>query len=298
MGTYNAQDYLAHQLESIAGQSCIEWTVWISDDGSQDDSLPLIASFQQKWGTQRLKLVSGPGQGFAANFMSLVFNTDIQAEYYAFADQDDIWEPNKLSRALSLIQQTAEDHPAMYCSRTRIVDQWDRELGFSPLFTRPPSFANALIQSLGGANTMIFNHAARRLLVEAGQVNIISHDWWAYLVIAGCGGDIIYDEYPSVRYRQHARNVVGTNTGLRNKWVRLRKLWQGEFRNWIDCNITALNRLSNRLKPENRRLLHTFTAARNAWLLPRLMVLSQSGIYRQTLLGNLGLLFAALFKKI
>ncbi len=298
MGTYNAQKFLARQLDSIAAQSWSTWSVWISDDGSLDESLSIIAAFQQKWTANRVILLAGPQEGFAENFMSLVCNPAIEADYYAYADQDDIWEPDKLARALDRLLTKGKRLPAMYCSRTRLIDEFDRELGLSPLFKKQPSFANALTQNLGGGNTMIFNHAARELLLEAGRVTIISHDWWTYLVVTGCGGCVIYDDYPSVRYRQHSNNLVGTNKGWRNKMIRLRQLWRGEFKKWIDCNVSALQHISKKLNRENAWLLHRFIMARGIWLLPRLIVLKQSGIYRQTFLGNLGLIFAAIFRKV
>jgi hypothetical protein len=75
-------------------------------------------------------------------------------------------------------------------------------------------------------------------------------------------------------------------------------LAQGYFRNLNDRHIQALQRLRSRLTPENQEILDRFAAARNRWLLPRLIGLKRSGIYRQTLLGNLGLVAAAIFKKI
>ena len=75
-----------------------------------------------------------------------------------------------------------------------MLDAENNEFGFSPLFSKPPSFANAIVQNIGGGNTMVFNNALRALLREAGKdVSVISHDWWSYIVAAGCGGKIFYD---------------------------------------------------------------------------------------------------------
>lgn len=298
MATFNAQRFLAMQLDSIAGQCWPEWEIWISDDGSQDESLAVIRAFQQRWGTDRVRLLAGPRKGFAENFISLVCNPAIQADYYAYADQDDIWESDKLRRALHILAARERGQPAMYCSRTRLINENNHEIGLSPLFKKEPSFANALTQCLGGGNTMLFNQAARDLLMEAGRVNVISHDWWTYLVVTGCGGCVIYDKYPSVRYRQHADNLIGCNKGLAHILTRLGKLWRGEFSRWIDCNVSALQQINKKLNQENSRRLRRFIQARRVWLLPRLIVLKQTGIYRQTLLGNLGLLFAAIFRKV
>jgi hypothetical protein len=189
--------------------------------------------------------------------------------------------------------------PALYCSRTQLVDSKNRHIGFSPIFTLQPSFANALVQSIGGANTMVFNDAARRLLCAAGEnVSVNSHDWWTYMVVTGCGGKVFYDPTPTVRYRQHENNLVGANISLRARAERAYRLMRGHFRNWNEKNIEALWRIRSRLTPENRQTLEEFAAARNRWLLPRLIGIKRCGIHRQTLLGNLGLATAAVFKKI
>lgn len=297
--TLHGQPFLAEQLDSIERQTYSNWGLWASDDGSADDTRAILQRYQQKWGAQRLSVRSGPAEGFVSNFLSLTCMAEIQADCYAYSDQDDIWEEDKLQRAVEWLRSIPRDVPALYCSRTRLVDEENRDLGLSPLFTRPPAFANALIQNIGGGNTMVFNHAARRLICEAGQnIEVVSHDSWVYMVVAGCGGQIKYDAYPSLRYRQHGKNLVGTNATWKARRVRIRMLWQGHLRTWNDRHLVALQRLQSRLTPESRRTLDLLARARQRALLPRLIGLKKSGIYRQTLLGNLGLFAAAIFKKI
>ncbi len=297
--TYHGQHFLADQLDSIECQTYPYWEVWASDDGSEDDTHAILERYQRKWGTQRISIHYGPAEGFVSNFLSLTCKADIQADYYAFSDQDDIWEADKLQRAVEWLRNVPAEVPALYCSRTRLVDAENRDLGLSPLFHKPPSFANALIQNIGGANTMVFNEAARRLLREAGEnIEVVSHDSWAYMVVTGCGGKVKYDAYPSLRYRQHGGNLVGTNSTWAARRVRIRMLWQGHLRTWNERHLIALQRLQPRLTPESRYTLELLARARKRSLVPRLIDLKKSGIHRQTLLGNLGLLAAAIFKKI
>ncbi|KQV44857.1 glycosyltransferase family 2 protein [Duganella sp. Root336D2] len=297
--TYHGQHFLADQLDSIERQTHPNWEVWASDDGSEDDTHAILERYQGKWGAQRISIHNGPAEGFVSNFLSLTCKADIEADYYAFSDQDDIWEADKLQRGLEWLRNVSKDVPALYCSRTRLVDAENRELGLSPLFAKPPSFANALIQNIGGANTMIFNDAARRLLREAGEnIEVVSHDSWAYMVVTGCGGKVKYDAYPTLRYRQHDNNVVGMNTTWAARRTRIRMLWQGHLSTWNERHLIALQRLQPRLTPESRHTLELLARARKRSLVPRLIDLKKSGIHRQTLLGNLGLLAAAIFKKI
>lgn len=297
--TCEGQRYLAEQLDSFAAQSHTNWEVWVSDDASKDNTRTILKAYTQKWPERRLSIHSGPAKGFAANFLSLVCKADIKADYYAYSDQDDIWEADKLARAVTRLKSVPRNIPALYCSRTRLVDADNNEIGLSPLFSKSPSFANALMQNIGGGNTMVFNHAARALICDAGKnLPIVSHDWWAYMVVSGCGGKVFYDSKPTLRYRQHGGNLFGTNTTWSARLKRTRMLWQGHFRQWNNNNITALRALQDKLTPENREILEHFAQAREMRLIPRLLGLKRSSIHRQTLLGNLGLVAAAIFNKL
>lgn len=299
LGTYFGQNHLAAQLDSIASQTHPNWAVWASDDDSRDTTLTILNSYRERWGPYRLAVRTGPRKGFATNFLSLACCSEIKAEYYAFSDQDDVWDATKLEKALSWLQQMPADIPALYCSRTRLIDDNDNEIGLSPLFEKPPSFRNALVQNIGGGNTMVFNAATRALLAKAGaDIGIVSHDWWAYILVSGCGGNIFYDPKPAIRYRQHAKNLVGTNNGLRAKLRRIQQLWRGRFRGWTDANVRALARFQDLLTEENQRVLDTFNEARKRRFLMRAWGIWKSGVTRQTLAGNLGILAAALFNKI
>jgi glycosyltransferase involved in cell wall biosynthesis len=297
--TYHGQHYLAEQLDSFQAQSHSSWEVCASDDGSEDDTHAILEAYQQKWPAGRLSIHFGPSEGFAANFLSLTCRASIEADYYAYSDQDDVWESDKLERAVRWLQTVPENIPALYCSRTRLVDAENNEIGLSPLFSKPPSFANALIQNIGGGNTMVFNKSARTLLQEAGgDIDVVSHDWWAYMLVTGCGGQVFYDVNPTVRYRQHKNNLVGANTSWGARIVRAKKLLKGRFRHWNDVNIRALQKMYGNLSPEARSILNAFDQARKSALILRLIRLCRSGVYRQTLQGNLGLAVAALLRKL
>jgi len=297
--TYQGERYLPEQLDSLAGQTHANWEIWASDDGSEDSTCSILSSYQMHWPKGRLHLCCGPAEGFSANFISLTCKESIKADYYAYSDQDDIWDADKLARAIQWLKTVPPDIPALYCSRTRLVDIENNEFGISPLFSKPPSFANALIQNIGGANTMVFNNAARSLLREVGEKRpVVSHDWLAYIVVTGCGGLVFYDKKPTLRYRQHDSNLVGCNSDWASRLKRIRMLFHGRFSHWNDSNIAALTAVEHELTPENREILERFALARNMSLVPRLIHLKRSGIYRQTLLGNIGLIAAAVLGKV
>jgi len=300
--TYNGQRYLGEQLDSVATQTYPHWRMWASDDGSQDDTPSILTEYRSKWSSGRLSIVQGEAQGFVANFLSLCCRHEIQADYYAFCDQDDVWEADKLRRAIACLQTVPADIPALYGARTRLVDANNHELGLSAPFMRPPGFAHALTQNIASGNTMVFNHAAIALLRDAGsKVTVVAHDWWLYLLVSGAGGRVFYDAYPSVRYRQHGGNLVGMKTHGLARLVRLRtirEVWQGTFRAGNHRQMQALQAMRAKLSPANCVILDRFMLARNRWLVPRLLGFWQSGIYREPLGSHLGLIAAAILKKI
>ncbi len=300
LGTYEGERFLPAQMNSFARQTHRRWKVWASDDGSKDGTRAILERYKEHWSDERLSIIAGPRAGFVANFMKLTCNPEIAADHYAYADQDDLWEGDKLARAVTWLETVPHDVPALYMSRTRLIDEDDRELGFAPLFTtRPPSFANAMVQNIGGGNTMVLNSAARALLQTAStDVKVVSHDWWAYMLVTGAGGRAFYDPYPGVRYRQHRANVVGSNAGFLARLRRGGLVFAGRFKNWGAINMQALAQTHARLTPENRRIFDDFSAARTGSLPARLLALRRSGVHRQGFVDNIGLYVAALFNRL
>ena len=145
---------------------------------------------------------------------------------------------------------------------------------------------------------MVMNNAAADLLRQAGPLEVVSHDWWAYMLISGAGGEVIYDEYPSLLYRQHGNNQIGANTSWAGRFKRLGLLLSGSFREWNNTNVNALLKVKYLLNKENQVILEEFKNARNSVLLQRVIGLWKLGIFRQTFLGNLALIFAIILKKI
>lgn len=298
LATFNGERHLSRQLDSILMQDHRNWVVYASDDGSSDRTLSILREFQAKAGSDRLVLLKGPQAGYAANFMSLLYRPSVRGDFYAFCDQDDWWEPNKLSRALEWARQQPAGRPALYCGRTWLIDDDGRSVGYSPLFKRRPGFRNALAQSLAGGNTMLLNAATRELMMQVpAGLPVTSHDWWAYLVVSGCGGNVHYDAVPTVGYRQHDGNLIGSNAGIRARLDRLKKMLWGSYRGWNDTNLAGLDALEARLTQDNRSVLGLFKSVRNAWILKRLWSLVRSRIYRQTWAGNLGMVLAVMLRR-
>lgn len=296
--TFNGGRFLDSQLKSIAAQRDCNADLYVSDDGSTDETLEILQEAHSEQWPEYTLLKSGPGNGHCANFLSLLCCPQIHGDYFAYCDQDDVWDQGKLSRALGKLLDCDDSKPVLYCARTRSITESNQVTGMSPLFARPPSFLNALIHNIGAGNTMVMNNAARQLLIQAGVVDVVSHDWWTYLLVSGAGGVVIYDPEPCLGYRQHPGNQIGANSGPLRRLGRYLKAFGGANREWNTRNLTALHANSRLLTEDNLEALEAFSDFRDRPLLDRLRGLKRVGLYAQTFSGNLGLFFATLLKKI
>lgn len=297
MATYQGERYICEQLTSIEEQSYANWKLIVSDDGSTDNTLSIVNRFSAR-NVPKVEVTVGPQKGFVSNFLSLLLREDMNASYYSFSDQDDIWYKNKIYRAVQWLKTISHSKPALYCSRTHLVNSNGESLGLSPLFKRPPSFSNALVQNIGGGNTMVMNAAARELIRQAGIVDVVSHDWWIYILISGAGGDIYYDPEPGMEYRQHDENLIGMNIGLRARLFRLKKIIQGQYRTWNAAHIYELDKISFLLTTENKRKLTFFKLMHEKNIFFRIYYFLKLNLYRQKKIDTLAVFIAALLKKV
>lgn len=292
LATYQGAEHLDVQLDSIAGQSHANWSLLVSDDGSDDGTQAIVQRFADRH-PGRVQLLDGPRAGATANFLSLLERVP-QGALAAFCDQDDRWLSDKLSRAVAALAPWSG--PAHYAARTVIADSQLRPLTTSRRFTRPLGFRNALIQACMAGNTSVFNPAAVALLQAAApharRAGIISHDWWAYQLMAAFDAALIHDPQPCLLYRQHARSEVGRNDTLPALVARLRKLMAGEFGSWLRANHAALAPLGPQLPPRNAQALQQLERMVNAPPPQALAAMRRGGFYRQTRAGTAALVLS------
>lgn len=303
LGYYNGSKYIKEQLQSIINQKQdnLNITIFISDDNS-DELFPSITDLNFKKGKnidicyRKLK----KNIGISKNFIFSLRDVNQEFDYFCFSDQDDIWYKDKIINSIKLLEKYYDNIPVLYGSRTEINNEnCEYRIGYSRLVNKPLSFENALLENFAGGNTMVFNNKAKELLVSTSKDSEIAHhDWWAYIVVSGVGGNIIYDKKPSLKYRQHNINLTGSNRGIRNKFKRLIKFKNGSFSDWNEKNIKALNKNKKLLTIENQRTLHCFYKVRNSNLFIRVLYFFRSKIYRQSLMDQIGFFLGTIFNKI
>lgn len=290
MGTYNGLTFLSRQLDSILEQTYSQWSLWVSDDGSTDGTLKLLDTTRHQWGSGKLKILHGPAEGFVKNFLELVCREDVRSGYYAYADQDDVWFPDKLERAVSVLSRQNPSIPALYCSRTQLIDEFDRPIGYSKYLSVKPSFYNAVLQNISSGNTMVFNDAARQLLVRAGSsVNVYAHDWWTYLATMAADGFVYFDFQPTVQYRQHLGNSIGANDSFGAALKRVKRDLRGDLRKIVNQNAGALLQLKPYVSQNYLEQVDCLLNIRQLKTTKRLKFFLTQPFKRQSITGNCSL---------
>jgi glycosyltransferase involved in cell wall biosynthesis len=299
MCTYDGEDFLEEQLDSIETQDYKNWTLFVNDDGSKDSTLKILEAYQKKWGSKKLHIRKGPQKGFCQNFLQIICDKKINADLYFLCDQDDVWMPHKLSHTIKKIAKLDATKPYLYCARTTYVSSdAKRILGQSDLFLKPPSFKNAIVQSIAGGNTMAFNNPLRTEALKYQRADVVSHDWWLYILNELKGGQTFYDHVSTILYRQHARSLIGANTGFLAKMKRLRMLLGGTYRAYNTKHLEVFNRLFIVTVKTNIDLIDQFLIMRDKPLMVRWQMIHKLGIYRQTWDGHLALYLGAILRKL
>ncbi len=293
LATYNGAQFLSAQLLSIEKQSHENWCLYVLEDGSSDKTLDILKAYQEKWGASKLVIFLQPNQGATRSFLTLICNQTIHADYYAYCDQDDIWGLTKLERAIDVLKKQQCDIPLLYCSRAELIDTKNKPIGCATIYTKTPCFEHALVQNIASGNTMVFNNATRHLLAMIGVVDVPVHDWWTYILVTACGGKVFYDPVSSIKYRQHARNLIGYHRPRTElSWNKIFRRIQN-FYHLYKKHATYLKRFSH-ISLSANKTLEAFENSTKSNVILRLYWLYQSKVFRKTAYETLELYLATI----
>jgi glycosyltransferase involved in cell wall biosynthesis len=267
--------WLQEQLDSLLAQSHGEWSLCISDDGSDDGTRAVLQAFRAQHPARVQMIIDGPGRGAAANFLHLLRHPALPNGLVALCDQDDLWLPEKLSLAVAALADKTET-PAVWAARYLIADADLRRGRTSPLWRHSPSLANAVVQNILSGHTLTLNGAALRLLRRGDMPHVPHHDWWIYLLMAAAGARICVSDQIVLKYRQHHANTMGARD--LGRLLRLRRLCDGTLGQWIDRNMQALAALDDHIAPDARDMV----AAWGDRSLSRRRFLERFRIHRQS----------------
>lgn len=280
MSTYNGQQFLAEQIRSIQDQSYTDWTLFIRDDGSSDNTKEILKDFERQ--DSRIHLIDSEKSdnlGVIKSFHKLV-NHD-RADYYFFSDQDDVWLPNKLELSLKEAQNYLADLPLMVYMDLKVVNQ-DLEIMTESMVKSQSHHANTeLVQELTentvtGGVAMI-NHALAEMWQETDD--ILMHDWYLAL-LASAFGNLVFIDQPGELYRQHSDNVLGARTLSKRfkKWIRPHILFAVYWDLIKNSQKQARHLLQMPLSQSNRELIEAFVTIMDKPMLERFRILRKYGL--------------------
>jgi glycosyltransferase involved in cell wall biosynthesis len=286
LATYQGAHFLPEQLESLSSQSRKPDRLVLRDDGSKDQSVEIVRRWAQ---VNRIDLqeLTGPRLGPSRSFL-LALQLSKPADIFFFCDQDDVWFPQKIARALEILP-FGEGAPAtLLATRLEVVNEQLQHVRLSQL-PKHLSFASASCESLLTGCTMAFNSSFRDQLVRCLPESAAMHDWWCYLLATGIRGtNIRFDPLPTLQYRQHGRNALGAGpTGLAAAVARVRRflgpqisIRSNQLREFREIHGSALTAeavsLLEKLIPMNQQSL--FARAKSAISAP---------IHRQTAFSSM-----------
>jgi glycosyltransferase involved in cell wall biosynthesis len=207
MSTYNGTKYIEQQLESIFDQTYKNIEILIRDDGSTDGTVELLMEYEKNG---QIELVTGENLGIWKSVFWLAANTG-DADYYSFADQDDIWMSDKIERAVNALDKMEQEKPTLYICN---FDFCDEEMNFSSHRNRlgiELTFINALVNFIAYGFTCVINEKMRHLFLQMPMDVQFYHDY-LFLILATAFGSVTYeDDYVGAKYRRHGKNVSVTN---------------------------------------------------------------------------------------
>lgn len=231
LAAYNGEEFIREQLDSILNQQQVNLTIFVSVDLSNDNTLDIINEYSAKHLGAFNILPYGKQYGSAGqNFFRLLTDTDLSSyQYVSFADQDDIWLPNKLSRAVECIREMNLDGyssnvEAFWADgKSKLVKKNTPQVNFDHLF-----------ESSGPGCTFVMTNklaTATQLSLQQNRENINRlwlHDWFCYSFARVNQFKWFIDEQPLMLYRQHDTNSVGANSGLSSFISRCSVISKGE----------------------------------------------------------------------
>ncbi len=210
MSTYNGEKYIKEQIDSILAQKCdFPLDLWVRDDGSTDSTLQILQEYQNRGA---LQWYAGENLKPAHSFWDLLRHCP-GYDFYAFADQDDVWHDNKVMTAVrTLMDISHNEKPALYFANARLVDGELSYLGRNVYKRTPHTDFYSLVCNGGILGCTICINAPLAQLVQNAPVpeHMIMHDAFVSVVCTMHDGIVHFDPEAYIDYRQHGNNVVGS----------------------------------------------------------------------------------------
>ena len=286
MSTYNGERFLREQLDSILSQEGVEIILRVRDDGSKDNTCQILSDYASKH--KNIEWKACENVGFVKSFSALVrmaADSDSNADYFAFADQDDIWMPHKLATACKALATKDDSKPNLFTSNSMQVDAEGHEL--EPFHKGPePKFrkGNVLVFGTEQGCSMVFNRKAVEIYTEH-EPSLTWHDRWMYHICYFLG-TVTYDHQPLFYYRRHEKNALANNKagGLEGEPSKIKRVYRILFveppvTNHVEMASEFYDHFASRMKKDDQKLFRRFMVCRKSISSKIYMLLSRHFIY-------------------
>lgn len=249
MATYNGEKYIEEQLESLFAQEGVAVELLVRDDGSTDRTREILDAWSKR---RPVKWYTGDHLGGKYSFWELAGKgLASDAHYFAFCDQDDVWDPDKLQIALSFLETADPAKPALYYCGQTLVDKKLEPLSVHRLNPKRTLPARFVFGDIAGC-TGVFNRTLAEAVASYRPEYMRMHDLWTMKVCCALGGQVFVDPEPHIAYRQHGNNVEGLSNSLRSKINRFGRYCRHD----ITAHMEQLKKgYGDRLCDEYRRLI-------------------------------------------
>lgn len=217
LSSYNGENYLEEQISSILSQEGVGVYLYIRDDGSSDSTEMLLQRYSND---NRISIIRGENVGCKSSFYKLAeiaYASDMDFQYFAFSDQDDVWCQGKLRNAISVLEAKKQTTPCLYGSNYNLVDKNLNYIGYKKNKSKF-TFGESLFSNSVIGCSMVFNKALLKLFLMSTPSDMFMHDCYIKTICLGVGGEFFFDQNPNLLYRQHGHNVIG---GIRSKKERM-----------------------------------------------------------------------------
>lgn len=247
LATYNGERYLREQLDSLLRQKGVSVKIFVRDDGSTDHTHEILDEYQSK---ALLKWYTGEHLNVQNGYLDLLKNAP-RSDYYAFCDQDDVWDDDKLLIAVTELDEMSAEKPAMYYCGQRLVNENLKLISTHKIASDRSPHTNFLISNVAGC-TAVFNQCLVDAVNGAEPNFILMHDSWLFKVCLALGGNYYADSTAHINYRQHGNNVAGLNNGVKGKMKQVQR-YLNVFEIKKQCQ-SLLQCYGEKMTPEYRKL--------------------------------------------
>lgn len=298
LSSYNGERYIKEQISSILENTWKDWRLWVCDDGSQDGTEGIVKELEAQYPDKIFWRPNETNKGAAISFLDGARKAT--GDYVMFCDQDDFWLPDKIEDTVAFMkaseQRYGKEMPLTVFTDAKVVDQdlnvmQESFHKSSRLDTTKLDLPHMLMENKMMGCTMMVNRALLQRL-ERFPKKVRMHDWWVGIVAASYG-KILYLNKPTMLYRQHGSNVVGSIEFSKENVMEKASTWRKQKQALLDTQTQAgslYQLVQNDLEEDKKRIIHVFASLQKKNWIKRRIQIVRYRFWKSGIIRNIGIL--------